>query len=186
LISNRLGFLVFAGSLLCAFLQISQAQTPARKPATDSTGTLKPEVDANLAQVMRGIVYPASNVIFAAQTTNPADVKPAKDPATATDPLESAYGKWQAVENAGLTLSEAANLLILPGRKCSNGLPVPLRNADWAAFIQGLREAGRATYKAAQSKDQDKILEVTDTVATACANCHDKYRDNRPLADRCK
>jgi hypothetical protein len=75
--SNKLGFLVFAGSVLYAFLQISRAQTPARKPATESTDTLKPEVDANLAQVMRGIVYPASNVIFAAQTTNPADVKPA-------------------------------------------------------------------------------------------------------------
>jgi hypothetical protein len=42
---------------------------------------------------MRGILYPASNVIFAAQNDNPADVKPAKDPATATDPLADG---WQS------------------------------------------------------------------------------------------
>ncbi|MDP9052775.1 MAG: cytochrome c, partial [Acidobacteriota bacterium] len=187
LMSNRpAGLLLFAGGALCAFLQISPAQTPARKPAAHSTGALKPAVEGNLAQVMRGIIYPASNVIFAAQTTNPADVKPAKDSATAPNPLESAYGKWEAVENAGLALSEAANLLILPGRKCSNGLPVPLQNANWAKFVQGLREAGAVTYKAAQSKDKEKILDATDAVAAACSNCHDKYRDERPLTDRCK
>jgi hypothetical protein len=169
---------------------VSRAQTPAKAPATAPKGgaasALKPEVHATLAQVMKGILYPASNVIFAAQSDNPADVKPAKDPATATNPLESAYGKWEAVENAAMALSEAANLLILPGRKCSNGLPVPLKNADWPKFVQGLREAGAATYKAAQSKNQDNILMAADTMTTACANCHDKYREKPSLADRCK
>ena len=35
----------------------------------------------------------------------------ADDPATATDPLRSAYGGWEAVTNAGLALSEATTLL---------------------------------------------------------------------------
>jgi hypothetical protein len=167
---------------------VCQAQTPAKAPAPKggAATALKPEVHATLAQVMKGILYPASNVIFAAQNDNPADVKPAKDSATATNPLESAYGKWEAVENAAMALSEAANLVILPGRKCSNGLPVPLQNADWPKFVQGLREAGAAAYKAAQSKNQDNILTAADTMTTACANCHDKYREKAKLADRCK
>src|SRR5262245_5136401 len=106
----------------------SQPQAPAT-PAKDaapaaSAGTA--EVHGTLLQVMRGILFPNSNVIFAAQGKNPGEVKPAGDPATATDPLMSAYGGWTAVENSGIALAEAANLLIIPGRKCANGKNVPL------------------------------------------------------------
>ncbi|PYR93174.1 MAG: hypothetical protein DMG19_01855, partial [Acidobacteria bacterium] len=145
---------------------------PARGGAGSSGG-----VYANLGQLMKGILYPNSNVIFAAQTQNPAQVKPASDPATATDPLASTYGKWEAVENSALALSEAAGLLMIPGRRCANGRPVPLQNPDWPKFVQGLREAGMTVYKAAQSKDQDKIIDAADVMTTACANCHDKYRE---------
>jgi len=167
---------------------VSQAQAPA-KTAAKSAGKAAAPVSRNpatLAQVMKGILYPSSNVIFAAQGDNPADVPPAKDPATSVNPLASSYGKWEAVENAGLAIAEAANLLTVPGRKCSNGLAVPLTNPDWPKFVQGLRAAGMAAYKAAQSKDQEKILDAADTMTTACANCHDKYREKPNLADRCK
>ena len=43
-----------------------------------------------------------------------------------------------------------------------------------------LRTAGMAVYKAGQSKDMDKIVEVSDTVATACMNCHEVYREKTP------
>ena len=142
-------------------------------------------MQGNLLQVMRGVIYPASNVVFASQGTDPATVKPAPDPSTATDPLMSAYGGWEAVQNAALALSESANLLAIPGRRCANGRPVPLQNPDWAKFVQGLRDAGMAAYKAAQSKDQDKMLDAADAVVTSCGNCHDKYREKPNLADRC-
>jgi hypothetical protein len=125
-------------------------------------------------------------VIFAAQDQSPADVPQAKDPSTATNLLASSYGKWDAVENSGLAIAEIANLLLLPGRKCSNGRDVPLQNADWAKFVQGLRDAGMTVYKAAQSKSRDKILDAADTMTTACADCHEKYREKPNLADRCK
>jgi len=41
-------------------------------------------------------------------------------------------------------------------------------------------------YKAAQSKNQDKMVEAADTLAAACAGCHRKWREKRRLADRCK
>jgi hypothetical protein len=135
---------------------------------------------------MKGLLYPNANVVFAAQSDNPADVKPAKDPGTATDPLASTYGKWEAVENSSLAIAEAANLLAIPGRKCSNGLDVPVKNADWPKFVQGLRDAGMTAYKAAQSKNQDNILMAADVLTTACSNCHEKYREKPHLADRCK
>jgi len=155
-------------------------------PARGSAPAARQRVDADLAQLMKGILFPNSNVVFFAQNENPAAVPPAKDPSTATDPLADTYGKWEAVENSSLALVEAANLLTIPGRKCSNGLPVPIGNADWPKFVQGLRDAGIKAYKAAQSKDMDKILDAADAMTAACANCHEKYREKPTLAERCK
>jgi len=175
--------------VVVAFGSLSQAQAPARAPAPAPTrgavASSQAQVSATLAQLMKGILYPSSNVIFAAQDTNHADVPPAKDTSTATNPLASSYGKWEAVENSAMALTEAANLLTIPGRKCSNGRDVPIKNADWPKLVQGLRDAGMMTYKAAQAKNQDKILEAADAMTTACSNCHDKYREKPKLADRC-
>ena len=170
--------------------ELTAAQTPSRgatpAPARGGAAPASARVQGTLAQIMKGILYPASNVLFAAQGKNPANVKSADDPSTSTDPLTSTYGKWEAVENASLALAEAANLLTLPGRRCSNGRPVPMQNADWPKFVQGLRDAGMTAYKAAQSKDQDKIVDAAGDVTTACANCHDKHREKEKLADRCQ
>jgi hypothetical protein len=134
---------------------------------------------------MKGTLYPSSNVIFAAQDQNPADVPRAKDPNMATDLLASSYGKWAAVENSALAIAEVANLLTLPGRKCANGVDVPVNNPDWGKFVQELREAGMTAYVAAQSRNQDKITDASDVMTKACKDCHDRYREKRP-ADRCK
>jgi hypothetical protein len=135
---------------------------------------------------MKGILFPNANVIFAAQDQDPGAVAPAPDPAIATNPLASTYGGWQAVEDGGIALAEAANLLIIPGRVCSNGRAAPVQNPDWIGFVQGLREAGIAAYKAAQSRNQDNILEAAGTVTTACSNCHDVYREKPGgVPDRC-
>jgi hypothetical protein len=167
--------LLVASAMSTSVMERAQAQSPA--PAQ--------RVEANLAQLMRGTLYPESNVVFAAQDTNPADVPHAKDPSMATDPLASQYGKWEAVENNALAIAEVANLLTLPGRKCANGLDVPVTNPDWAKFVQGLREAGMTAYAAAQTKNQDKMTDAADVMTTACKNCHDKYREKPKLA-RCK
>ncbi len=74
-------------------------------------------------------------------------------------------------------MAEAANLLTLPGRTCANGKPVPVQNADWQRFVQGLRDAGMAAYKAGQSKDMDKVVDAAGTLTSACSDCHDVYRE---------
>jgi len=165
--------LLVATAMSTSVMEPAQAQAPA------------PVVHATLNQLMRGTFYPASNVFFAAQDLNPADVPHAKDPNMATDPLTSSFGKWEAVDNSALAIVELADLLTRPGQKCSNGLDVPVGNADWARFVQGLREAGMVAYAAAQTRNQDKIIDAAGVMSTACANCHVKYREKK-LADRCK
>ena len=183
-------FVLLAWTGTSTLVALGQAQPATRSaaPAQTKSGAAAPapHVYANLAQLMRGVLFPASNVIFAAQNDNPNDVNPAKYPSTATDPLASTYGKWQAVENSALAMAEAANLLTITGRKCSNGLTVPAKNADWPKLVQGLRDAGMTAYKAAQSKNQDNILMAADAITEACVNCHNKYREKPNLADRCK
>ncbi len=164
------------------------AQTPSKGPEPAKPTTPAMQIPSNLNQLMRGILYPASNVVFASQNENPADVKmpPGQDPSLATDPLVSTFGGWVAVENAALALSDSANLLLIPGRKCSNGSPVPMDNPDWAKFVLQLRDAGLKAYRAAQSKNQDQMIEASDTLTEACANCHRKWREKRTPADRCQ
>ena len=142
-------------------------------------------MDANLLQLMRGVLYPSSNVVFAAQD-DLSKLTPVADPSVSPNPLTSTYGGWQAVENAGLAIAESANLIALPGRVCSNGKPVPVQRADWIKYTQGLRTAGLAVYKAAQSKSQDAMVDVAGTVSDACGACHDVYREKKTgVQDRC-
>jgi cytochrome c553 len=155
---------------LCAQIACSQAPPPPQP---------KPASDATVLQVMRGIVYPASNVVFAAQSDDPEQVEKAADPSTATDPLKSTYGGWEAVTNAGYALSEATTLLELP-RSCSDGKPAPIDQDTWKQGITQLRAAGAAAVAAGKAKNQDQVLDAADKIVTACATCHDKYREPTP------
>ncbi len=153
------------------------AETPAA-PAMRPYGTL--------ARMMQAIAFPASNIIFDAQTTDPGAVKePTERGAGATADFASVYGGWMGVENAAIALQETANLLAIPGRMCDNGKPAPVDQDDYQRFTQQLADAGAAALKAAQSKDLDAIVDVSGTVTEACAACHEVYRDKEDPADRC-
>ena len=156
----------------------------AQTPSMD----LAPQVHANLNQLMRGVLYPAANVVFFAQADNPAEVKfvPGHDPGMSTDPLTSTFGGWQAVENAALALAESVNLLSISGRRCANGVPVPTKDPAWATFVQQVRDVSMEAYKAAQAKDQDKIIDLSGRLSASCAGCHRKWRDRRTPENRCK
>ena len=64
----------------------------------------------------------------------------------------------------------------------------PGRLAEYTAAVV---EAGRAAYRASQSRDWDAVIAVTDQLNEACASCHEVYRDagaeGRGVgADRCR
>ena len=161
----------------------SPAPAPASAPASPAA-----QPYATLAQVMRGIPFPNSNIIFDTQSLDPAeqkDKKPGEAAAGASAQYNSVYGGWQAVENAALALQETANLITIPGRMCENGKPVPLNDEAYKKAAAGLVEAGKVAYKAAQSKNLDMMLEAGGTVTDACAACHEKYRDTKDTKDRC-
>jgi len=153
------------------------AGTPAQTSPQGAASRPQSQVHGDLRQVMRGILFPNSNVVFFAQGNDPAAVPKDADGTTSVNPLAGVYGGWEAIENSSIALAEAANLLTIPGRMCANGKPVPVQSADWQRFVQGLRDAGMASYKAAQTKDMDKMLDAADTLTNACSECHDVYRE---------
>lgn len=166
-----------------AFLtSVVTAQAPApAAPARPAARPAAAKPTGDLAQLMRGVLFPNSNVIFDAQSNDPgAPKKPSAAGGGATATFASVYSGWQMVEGAAVALAESADLILKPGRLCSNGKPAPVGRADYIKFAQGLREAGIATLAAAKEKSQDKVIEVTDKVADACANCHEVYRDKGP------
>jgi len=171
----------FALALSLVSVQVAcsrPAESPAESPAaTPASAASAPHADGNVNQVMRGILFPASNVVFAAQSTDPETVARASDPSLATDPLASAYGGWEAVLNASMALSESANLLMIPGRVCSNGKPAPIGDAEWSKGVEELRAAGEEAHKGATARNMDAMLDAADKVATACSTCHDVYRE---------
>jgi hypothetical protein len=173
------------GSVLVTTMLVG-ACNQAAPPAPAASAVPAPQPYATLAQMMRGIPFPASNIIFDTQSEDPGvQKKPTEGARGATASFSSVYGGWQAVENNALAIAETANLLLIPGRMCENGRPVPLDREDFRKFAAGLADAGKAAYKAAQSKNQDAMVDVSGTVSDACAACHEIYRDKDDVKNRC-
>ncbi len=166
----------FAGvALVVGAAVFAVACSKVQAPSAGAGG--QSQVHGNLRQVMRGMLFSSSNVVFFAQGTDPSTVPQDTDPSSAVNPLAGVYGGWEAIADNGIAIAEAANLLAIPGRTCANGKPVPVQNADWQRFVQGLRDAGMAAFKAGQSKDMDMVVDAAGTVTSACSDCHDVYRE---------
>ena len=165
-----------------ALFLMSCSSAPAPAPASSTPAAGAAQLKGNLLQVMRGILFPNSNIVFDAQSNDPGAAKPAGDakaPAGggATAAFAGVYGGWEAVENASVALGEAANLISLPGRSCANGKPVPLNDPTYQKGLAALRDASDVALKAAKAKNMDQILDAADKITMACSTCHDVYRD---------
>ena len=160
---------------------------PAEAPATPAAFVATPH--GALKQVMQAIPFGASNIIFDAQNADPGAKPKAGDTAgNATSQYSAVYGGWTAVENAGIALQETANLIMIPGRKCGNGQPVPLDQEDFKMWAANLAAVGAEVQKYGQAKNwtQDGIDALTGKVSDACQMCHDKYRETpKQPDDRC-
>jgi cytochrome c556 len=100
--------------------------------------------------------------------------------------------EWARVRAGAITLAEAANLLMIPGRRVARpgeksevpGVELEpeemdvLIAKDRQAFYRHARDLYNAAMLAAQAaekKDADKIFEVGETIEIACENCHKTY-----------
>jgi mono/diheme cytochrome c family protein len=150
-----------------------KAAAPASQPTLPPSG--------NVAQVMRGILFPSSNIVFTVQSIDPAAKKPQAD-ITAGGGFDwltwggGVYRGWDVVDYAAISVAESATLLLTPGRRCENGRLAPVNEPDWIKFTKELADAGNASYKASQARNQELVSDSTNQLSESCNNCHRVYR----------
>jgi mono/diheme cytochrome c family protein len=148
--------------------------------AVAPTGASLPPPEGNLAELMRAVAFPNSNIIFNVQVKDPG-AQPKKD--LASSPFDyvawgaTVYPGWLAVDQAAVALTETAALLLTPGRRCQNGRAVPVDHADWQRYVAALADAGRLAHRASQARNYEAFVDVSEKLNDACANCHKVYRD---------
>ena len=133
----------------------------------------------NLAELMRAIAFPNSNILFNLQVKDP-DKQPKKQPGNSLDYVDwgsTVYQGWLAVDQAALAITETAPLLLTPGRRCQNGKPVPVERADWKQYVAALEDVGKLAYRESKARNYAAFEGIAEKLNDACANCHKVYRD---------
>jgi mono/diheme cytochrome c family protein len=144
----------------------------------------------NMAQLMRGIFFPNSNLIFTVQTRDPgAPAPPASTNSqnagfSFVDWGAGIYGGWQLVDNAALALADASPLMLAPGIRCENGRLAPVTEPEWIKFTEQLIAVAQRTYRLSQTRNQEAVAEATGDLSDACAACHQVYRESRGRGGR--
>jgi hypothetical protein len=131
------------------------------------------------------IVDPSADVVWLSVTTVQSS-KGTVDTAPKTDE------EWKKVRQGAIALTEASNLLMMPGRHVaapgekSETPGVELEpsemeelinkdRASWVMRATKLHEAGLAAVQAIDAKDAQKVFEVGEQIEQACENCHRQY-----------
>jgi hypothetical protein len=162
------------GVLALVLVTIACATTvQAQGPSSEPVGTL--------AELMRGIAFPASNRISDVQSVDPAS--PEFDPENPNDTrpqsrFSQIYTGWPTVDSAAIALAEVAKLMMIPGRLCENGEPVPVEQDNYIQWARELEEVGIAALEASRSRSVEAVIEVNNDIFGACSNCHGVYRDS--------
>jgi mono/diheme cytochrome c family protein len=153
----------------------ASATRPATTAAYTPTGTLN--------QLMRGIFFPNSNLLFTVQTRDPAAPVPPPDPAAKGAGFsvfewgQGIYTGWPVIENAAAAIADASPWMLSPGLRCENGRLAPVTEPDWIRFTEQMISVAKRGYRLSQTKNQDAVAEWTGDLSDACAACHGVYRD---------
>jgi hypothetical protein len=160
----------------------------AAAPASNAQGRSYPPL-GNMGQLMRGIFFPNSNLIFTVQTRDPG--APAPPPSanqtggfSFVDWGAGIYGGWELVDNAALALADASPLMLAPGIRCENGRLAPVNDPDWIKYTEELIAVSRRIYRLSQTRNQEAVAEATGDLSDACAACHGVYRESRGRGGR--
>ena len=131
-----------------------------RPPPSSPEQAAQPyRVTTDIQQTMMWILEPAADVIWDSAGTI-ITAKGHQELAPTTDE------GWHKVVHAAATLTEAGNLLMLPGRAVGD---------DWIEYSQGLVDAGKLALQAAREQDSDALFDAGGRVYEVCRACHNQY-----------
>jgi cytochrome c556 len=107
---------------------------------------------ANVRELHDIMISPASDAVFAASSNQPLDAK-----------------GWTDARNEAILLAESGNLLMTGTRVRDNG--------NWMKMSRAMVDAAALAATAAEKKDAKGLEAATDSITTACMDCHRPYRD---------
>lgn len=159
---------------------------------------LTEEPIGDLAQLMRGIMFPNANKMFDVQAVEPGGEMPEMSaevseavsaiigPASAR--FAAIYRGWPTVEGAAVALADGAKLAMLPGRLCGNGEPVPIDQPDYIEGARLLEESAVKVLDGARTQDYEAVWDAINYINDSCTHCHKTYRDGPDSRDepRCQ
>jgi hypothetical protein len=146
-----------------------------------------PQQLASIQEIMASMVDPSADSLWDA-------VGSTLTPHGYEDRLPRTDKDWQQVRHWAVTLAEAPNLLVMPGRRVAvpggklddadvKGIESPPAiqaaidkdPAAFAAKARGLQDAGRAAVAAVDARNPAALLAAGGQLDTACESCHLKY-----------
>jgi hypothetical protein len=151
-------------------------------PAAAADADGRYSADISIAEIMDSMVMPAATALWDAVGVDvTAQGQVEKKPETDE--------QWAQLRAAAVTLAEAANALIVPGRHAGPvGAPAPDADSGlvpaeieallkkqrpaWVAHAQVLRVTAMQGLAAVDARDIDKISEVGGAIDEACEGCH--------------
>jgi hypothetical protein len=171
--------LVAVFGVACSSQPAAPAATPAAPPAPPY------RTDATVKDLMLFMIDPAADQVWQAVMT----VESAKG---TVDTQPRNEEEWNVARRGAITLMEASNLLMIPGRHVgrpgdkSEAPGVELEPAEMEANIAKdlpefhkaallLHKAAGDALAAINAKDPQKLFEVGEEVERACEHCHSRY-----------
>jgi hypothetical protein len=177
---------LFLGGLAIAFAAACTRPdaAPPAPAAPAPPQAAAPEPQASVQEVMDAIVDPAADDIWDAVATT------VTRKGTQEHQPRSAQ-QWQALRRRVITLVESTNLLVIPGRRATQGY-VPSEGpgvldskgvqsridggpAAFAVFALNLRQAALGALQAVDARDPQALLRAGGRIDAACEQCHQAY-----------
>jgi hypothetical protein len=134
---------------------------------------------------MLSVIDPSADVVWLSVTTV-VDDKGLVETKPITDE------DWIRVRHGAVTLMEAANLLMIPGRRVARpgeksetpGVELEPEEMDaliakdrpaWNTRAKALHDVMAQVVQAVDAKDAEKVFELGEQIEHACENCHRQY-----------
>lgn len=168
-------------------LLVALAAAACRSQADETAASALPPFvpDVTIKELMLNVIDTNADVVWLSVTTVASD-KGLVETRPTTDE------EWARVKAGAITLAEAANLLMIPGRRVARpgeksetpGVELEPEEMDvliakdrrsWDTHARALYDAAMIAAQAAERKDADKIFEIGESIEHACEGCHRSY-----------
>ena len=171
--------------LLSSILLFLGSACTARQPEPQTQAQAEYRPNATIKDIMDSTIDPSADVLWDSFEVLISE-------SGTEEKIPRTDEEWANVQHNAVTLAEATNLLLIPGRHVAR----PGEKADdpkvelapeqiesminqdrqsWTKLVHELNDVAMESLKAVEAKNLEAILVAGDKIDKACGNCHEKY-----------